>query len=284
MPTQNYKNIIDWALKEDETAHDITTDAIFGKKDLRATGDFYAKQDLILSGLDVTRSVFFKISPQTKLMGFFKNGALVRKGEKIATVKGSLKDLLRGERVALNFLQHLSGVATLTFEFVQKVKGFECKILDTRKTIPGLRSLEKQAVCDGGGHNHRMNLADEYLIKNNHVDACESLTESIERVKKHQKKLLTKKLLVVETRNLGEVKEALGRGVDVILLDNMNPEQIREACALVQKKCLLEVSGGVNLKNVQKYAATGVDRISVGALTHSAPAADIHFTITPVTR
>ncbi|MBI2340466.1 MAG: carboxylating nicotinate-nucleotide diphosphorylase [Deltaproteobacteria bacterium] len=282
-------NLIRKALEEDAAARDITGIAVFGNGGGRARGFLVARQELVISGLDVARDVFLSVSKDTRVVTGYGNGAHVKKGERLAEAAGFVSDLLRAERTALNFLQHLSGIATLTSLFVEKVKPYRCSILDTRKTIPGLRFLEKRAVVDGGGKNHRMNLADQYLIKDNHIDACGGIREAIQRVKFQipNSKSQTGKLIEVEARNLVEVRQALEEGADIILLDNMKLPQIRKAVKLAHNSeirayggtPLLEVSGGVNLKNVRKIAQTGVSRISIGALTHSAPAVDIAFDI-----
>ncbi len=270
------KNLIESALKEDGADCDITSLAIFGKTKTPAIGYLLAKEQMILSGLDVARDVFHAVSRKIKFVSGYANGGLVESGERIAKVEGNISDLLRAERVALNFLQRLSGIATLTHQFVAAIKPYRCKILDTRKTTPGLRLLEKRAVHDGGGVNHRMSLSDQFLIKDNHIAACGGISEAIRKIKSGNR---NEKLIEVEAKNLHEVCEALEEGVDILLLDNMSLSQIRKAVKLVRKRCLLEVSGGVNLKNVRKIAQTGVERISIGALTHSAPAVDISFEI-----
>ncbi len=273
-------NLIKIALKEDAASRDITSRTVFGKGGGVKSGFLIAKEPLILSGLDVARAVFLEVSNKTKFVSGYANGASVKKGERIAKISGLISDLLAAERVALNFLQHLSGIATLTRRFVEKIKPYRSSLLDTRKTTPGLRLLEKRAVVDGGGKNHRMNLAEHYLIKDNHIAACRNMREAIKRVKQICRgKPGVRPLIEVEAHNLREVKVALQERVDIILLDNMSLFQIRKAVALAKGKSVLEVSGGVNLKNVRKIAQIGVSRISIGALTHSAPAVDISFEI-----
>lgn len=197
----------------------------------------------------------------------------VKKGEIIARLEGNARAILSGERVALNFLQRLSGIATLTRRYVKKIAKTKTKIYDTRKTTPGWRLLEKYAVRMGGGVNHRMGLYDRYLIKNNHVDTAGSVSQSIERVLRRRKKIP----LEVEVRNLKELKEALHYPVDLILLDNFSPAQIRQAIRYKKRGVIFEASGGMNLENIKSYAKLGIDYISVGRLTHSACAADIHL-------
>lgn len=275
MSFSSYQKLIDLALKEDSCHTDITTLAVFGKSKMKGMGYLMAKENLVLSGIELAQDVFKAVSTKTTFKSYFQNGDRIKKGKRFAKIEGFVSDLLRAERVALNFLQHLSGIATCTHKFVEKIKPYRCQILDTRKTTPGLRVLEKQAVRDGGGFNHRMSLSDEFLIKDNHIAACGGVKEAIRRVKK----VAGKKIIEVEAKNIREVKEAVEEKADIILLDNMTLFQIRKAVALVKRKCLLEVSGGVNLKNVRQMAQTGVDRISIGALTHSAPAVDISFEI-----
>lgn len=278
--------LIDLALAEDAPETDITSVAVFGKEGPIVTGILLAKENMMLSGLDIACQVFFKVSKKIKVMRLKQDGNPLKKGDIIAKVKGPVSQLLTAERVALNFLQHLSGVATLTNQFVQLARPHKAAILDTRKTIPGLRVLEKKAVRDGRGENHRMTLSDMYLIKDNHVEASGGIHPAIEKAKAHRAKSKNKKTPIeIETRNLKEVSEALEAGVEMILLDNMSLADIKKAVKLVQnvgthgRAPLLEISGGVNLKTVKQLAATGVDRISIGALTHSVKASDISFEI-----
>lgn len=270
------KSLIQAALKEDRVDRDVTSRAIFGKNGGRRVGYLTAKENLVLSGLDVAREVFMTVSKKTRVISGYSNGAQVKKGERLARVEGDIANLLAAERVALNFLQHLSGVATLTRQFVDTIKPRRAAILDTRKTTPGLRVLEKRAVLHGGGKNHRMNLSDQFLIKDNHIEAVGGIAKAIRLVGAGSKPART---IEVEAKNLYEVADALKEGVDIILLDNMKLPQIKKAVKMAKGRCALEVSGGVNLKTVRKIAQTGVSRISIGALTHSAPAVDISFEI-----
>ncbi len=259
---------------------DITTDAVFPRGGDRNEGFFLAKEDLVVSGIDLIKQVFAAVDPSVTFIKKSKDGDFIKKGASIAIARGRIGSLLKAERVALNFLQHLSGVATLTRAYVKAIHPYRTTILDTRKTLPGLRDLEKKAVRDGGGKNHRMSLSDQYLIKDNHVEAAGSVTKAIGAAKLHQKKNGLKRVLIeVETKNLKEVREAVSEGVDIILLDNMTLSQIKKAVVINNGKALLEVSGGVNLRNVKKMASSGVSRISIGRLTHSAPAVDISFEI-----
>jgi len=259
------------ALQEDLGAGDITTRAIV-PSELEASGEFVAKEEMVLAGWPVAVRTFQWLSVNTSSQCFFKEGDTVPKGSILGRMEGPAFSLLSGERVALNFLQRLSGVATLTRKFVSAVSGFKAVILDTRKTTPGLRLVEKYAVRVGGGMNHRWGLADGVLIKENHITVAGSLAEAVSRARVGADHL---KKIEVEVTTLDEVAQALEAGTDVILLDNMAINEIKKAVALVDGKVPLEVSGGVTLENVRELASTGVDYISVGALTHSPKAMDI---------
>ena len=267
--------IIKNTLAEDIGKGDITTGAIIrGNK--RGQAKAIAKDDFIIAGIDVFQKTFLFLDDRIKFKALIADGEKVKKGESIAYVTGPLASILTAERVALNLFQRMCGIATLTGKFVEAVHGTKAKILDTRKTIPGLRLLDKMAVKIGGGFNHRMGLYDGVLIKDNHIAAV----GGIEAAVKAQKKSLTKKLKIeVETKNLMEVEEALNAGVDIIMLDNMPVDEMTKAVALVRGKALLEASGNVSLQNVARIAATGVDFISVGEITHSVKAADIALKI-----
>ncbi len=274
------EQLVKLALKEDAPHGDITSLAIF--KDGGAIKKAYlvAKQDLVLSGLSVADLVFEKTHSKIKINWLQKEGAFLKKGTIFGRLQGPVGALLKAERVALNFLQHLSGIATLTNHYVKAIKPYPAKILDTRKTIPGLRVLEKEAVVHGGGTNHRMNLSVDYLIKDNHIAACGDIRQTIRAIKEHRKKNKVKNFMIeIEVKNLTEFKESLTENPDIILLDNMGLAQIRKAVVINKKRTILEVSGGVNLKTVRKIASTGVARISIGRLTHSAPAVDISLEI-----
>ncbi len=265
--------LIQMALEEDLGSGDLTAAATIPES-ARATGRIRAKQELVLAGVEVSRRVFAAIDPAIQFKVVHDDGSRCRPGTVIAEVAGPARALLAGERTALNFLQRLSGIATLTDLYVREVSGTPAKILDTRKTIPGYRELEKYAVRMGGGTNHRMGLYDHFLIKNNHIAVAGSVTAAIERVQARRRK---EQRIEVETRTLDEVREAIGAGVDTVMLDNMSVEQVRDAVALVAGKAKVEVSGNMRLDTVREYAQLKVDFISVGALTHSAPAADIHL-------
>ena len=264
-------DLISRALEEDNGAGDITTRAVV-PRGLKATGEFVAKEDLVLAGWPMVVRTFQWMSTETTSECFFNEGDNVMHGSMLGKISGPASTLLSGERVALNFLQRMSGIATLTRKFVSAVSEFKTSILDTRKTTPGLRLLEKYAVRMGGGKNHRFGLADGVLIKENHIAAAGSLTEAIRRARSGVDHL---KKIDVEVTNLVELAEALTTGVDVILLDNFKVEEIKKAVAMVGGKVPLEVSGGVKMENVCEIAATGVDYISIGALTHSPKAVDI---------
>jgi len=267
--------IIKNALAEDIGKGDITTAAIIrGNK--RGQAQAIAKDDFIVAGIDVFQETFLFLDDRIKFEALIADGKKVKKGDIIAQITGPLASILQAERVALNLFQRMCGIATLTGKFVEAVSGTKAKILDTRKTIPGLRLLDKMAVKIGGGFNHRMGLYDGVLIKDNHIAAA----GGIEAAVRDQKKSLTKKLKIeVETKNLMEVEEALNSGVDIIMLDNMPVDEMTKAVTLVGARALLEASGNVSLQNVARIAATGVDFISVGEITHSVRAADIALKI-----
>lgn len=267
--------LIEIALQEDIGSGDITTQALLGEDQGVKTGIVLAKQDLVLAGLDVMRRVFLTVDHHLHWEAYGQDGQRILKGTKVAQVSGHHQSLLRAERTALNFVQHLSGVATLTRQYVEKVKNYSVKILDTRKTTPGFRLLEKQAVQAGGGSNHRMGLYDRFLIKDNHL-AGRSITESIRLAKKNNPKNLA---IEIEVENLNQIEEAIAAGADTLLIDNFSPQELAKAVQQVSGRAKTEASGGIHLGNVEDFAKTGVDAISVGALTHSAPAADLSLQI-----
>lgn len=236
-------------------------------------------QDAIIAGLPAAKAVFKQVDSKLEFESCAQDGDPVKPGAIIARLYGDGRSMLKGERVALNFLQHLSGIATATARFVEAVKGTKAMILDTRKTTPGLRVLEKYAVRMGGGRNHRMNLSDGILIKDNHIALTGSLKGAVQRVKK---KAPSGFKVEVEAATLKEVEEALSAEADVILLDNMPISHIKEAVKWIEGRALTEASGGMNLSNVREIASTGVDFISIGALTHSARAVDISMDIVAV--
>ncbi len=252
------------ALEEDIGSGDVTTDTIV-PADASLRGRIIAKQDGVVAGLEVARHVMLALDERVTFAAMVADGSNVTRGTVLAEIEGSARALLTGERTALNFLGRMSGIATLTRRFVDAVKTTKAVILDTRKTAPGLRITDKLAVRLGGGQNHRTGLFDMVLIKDNHIDFAGSITAAVERVRASQTKLE----IEVETRTLDNVREALRLGVKRILLDNMSVEMMREAVVICDGKAKLEASGNVTLENVLEVACTGVDYISVGALTHS---------------
>jgi nicotinate-nucleotide pyrophosphorylase (carboxylating) len=265
------------ALAEDLGSGDLTTRLLFPKA-IKAEAVIRAKQEAVLAGLPIAKAVITKMDPKLKFESLAQDGDRVRSGTVVARIMGDGRPLLKGERVALNFLQRLSGIATLTAQFVETVRGTKATILDTRKTTPGLRELEKYAVRMGGGRNHRMNLSEGILIKDNHIALAGSLNRAVEEARRKAPRGLA---VEVEATNLKEVEDALSAKANRILLDNMTIPQLKEALLLINGRAITEVSGGVHLNNVREIAATGVDFISIGALTHSAPAVDLSMDITP---
>lgn len=270
------------ALKEDIGKGDITS-KLTVPKPAQALALIMAKEDAVIAGLPVAKLVYEIVDPALAFDGLLQDGSRVEYGDILVNIQGSARSILAGERVALNFLQHLSGVATLTAKYVEQVQGTSAKILDTRKTLPGLRFLEKYAVRMGGGTNYRMGLFDLVLIKSNHAELCGGIGNAIRKIKRSNGKG-TK--VVAEVRTLNEATEALFASPDRLLLDNMSLDKIREVVALVETsnrarevKTDLEVSGGVTLDNVRAIAETGVNFVSVGALTHSARAVDLSLTL-----
>lgn len=258
------------ALDEDIFTGDVTTDNIV-PVDARLSGNIVAKQSGVVAGLKVSKMVFQQLSADISLTANVSDGSFVEPGMVLARVSGSARALLTGERTALNLLGRMSGIATLTRQFVDAVAGTKAVILDTRKTAPGLRAVDKLAVKLAGGHNHRTGLFDMVLIKDNHIDFAGSITAAVERVRASGTPLE----IEVEARTLEDLREALNLGVERVLLDNMTIETMREAVAINGGKAKLEASGNITLQNVRAVAETGVDFISVGALTHSAPVFDV---------
>jgi nicotinate-nucleotide pyrophosphorylase (carboxylating) len=265
------RRIVETALYEDIGSGDITTLATVAP-DLVSQAELVAKEDFILAGIDVAAEVFNTVDSSISFEGLIADGQSVQKGDVLAWLKGPAAGLLQGERVALNLLQRMSGIATLTSLFVHEVEATDAVVVDTRKTMPGLRVLDKYSVRAGGGTNHRTSLYDGVLIKENHIAAAGGITVAIERARIRAPHTMK---IEVETTTLAEVSEALQAGADIILLDNMTLDQLREAVQLIDGRAKAEASGGVNLETVKEIAETGVDLISVGALTHSAKAVDI---------
>ena len=269
------ERIIVTAFKEDIGNGDITTNLIVGKNQ-KASAYLLVKEDGIIAGLPVAKKVFQNLDKDIFWKDLVKEGEFVKAGARIAEVKGTLRALLTGERTALNLLQRISGIATITSRFVEIAKITNAKILDTRKTVPGLRLLDKYAVNVGGGTNHRIGLYDMVLIKDNHIKAAGSITEAVTKVKRGLRKKIK---IEVETTNLDEVREAINSSVDIIMFDNMTVKMMNEAVKIINGKIKTEASGNVNLKTLRSIAETGVDYISVGALTHSVKALDINMKI-----
>lgn len=266
------KRLIELALAEDVGDGDITTTSTV-PRDLRGQATIIAKAEGVVAGQFVAEMTFAQVDAQVEYCALLADGSPVTRGTTVALIEGPVASILVGERTALNFLGRLSGIATLTARFVKQVTGSKARILDTRKTTPGLRALEKYAVRCGGGHNHRFGLFDMFLIKENHIRACGSLSEAVRRCVQTRKDRPVK--VEVEATTREEVLEALAAGVDRIMLDNMSLVTISECVQLAAGKVELEVSGNVSLDNVAAIAQTGVDYISVGALTHSAPVLDL---------
>jgi nicotinate-nucleotide pyrophosphorylase (carboxylating) len=266
------RHLIEWSLSEDIGKGDLTSEALI-EQNLLGQGIIVAKEEGVIVGLEIAKTVFHQLDPNLVFESSFKDGNRVMRGEEVATLKGSVRSILSGERTALNFLQRLSGIATLTSKYVEKIKDTQVKILDTRKTTPGLRALEKYAVKMGGGENHRMGLFDMILIKENHIKAVGNISKAIQKAKAKY----PNERIEVETKNLDEVSDAVNSGADWIMLDNLSIEEMGKAVKLIRsskREIKIEASGRIYLNNVREVALTGVNFISVGALTHSAPALD----------
>ncbi len=268
-------------LREDAPHGDVTTEALIAPT-LRAQADLVTRQRLTLAGLTTLHAVYRVLDPAVVVTAAYEDGASVEAGQTFATLRGPARSILTGERVALNFLQHLSGIATLTARFCDAVRPLPVTLLDTRKTIPGLRRLEKWAVSLGGGVNHRLSLSDGLLIKDNHIVLLEARGATLAEACREARERGPRDLPVcVEVSTLEQVEQALDGQADVLLLDNMTPALVRDAVAFVKGRARTEASGGMTLVNVRDYAATGVDAISIGALTHSAPAVDMSLDMRP---
>ena len=269
------RKLIEEALFEDIGPGDITSEAVI-PEEASSTAEIVAKQDLVLAGILIAREVFRKLDPWVQFTPLAHDGNKVQSGSIIAQVQGKTRALLAGERLALNIMQHLSGIATHTAKFVEVLKGFRAEILDTRKTLPGLRALEKYAVRMGGGRNHRFGLYDGILIKDNHIAAAGGIIKAMAGIRKKVHPLLK---IEVEVKTLDEVREAMAAGATMLLLDNMPPALMKQAVNIVGGRVLVEASGNVTLDTVKAIGDTGVDFISSGSLTHSSPAADISMKI-----
>lgn len=269
------EQVIDSALAEDSVWGDVTTEALIPENQ-EGKAYLVAKGEGVLAGIGVATMVFHRVDPALRVNELVADGGRVHPGDRMAAIEGKVASILRAERAALNFLQRLSGIATETAKYVEAVSGTKALITDTRKTAPGLRLLEKYAVRVGGGHNHRQNLGDGVLIKDNHLVALRSrgvgLGEVIKKARQHAPHTLK---IEVEVESVEQAQEALSAGADIIMLDNMNLEEMRQVVELARGRALIEASGGITLDSVHAVAETGVDLISVGALTHSAKALDI---------
>lgn len=273
-------HLIDLALEEDAGLGDVTSRAIFPPKH-RSRAIIDAKQDVVICGLEIAAAVFARVDTALKVKLVVQDGARVKRGAAVLRVEGPTGSLLTAERTALNFLQRLTGIATLASQFADAVKGTGVRVVDTRKTTPGFRALEKYAVRCGGCFNHRSSLGEHVLIKDNHIAAAGSLTKAVELCRAAAPHLAK---IEVEAKTFAEVREACRAGAEVILLDNMSPAQVVEAVKLIAGRAVVEISGGVKLATIRDYALPGVNVISIGALTHSAAAADLSLDLQPARR
>ena len=274
--------LIDLALEEDIGGGDITSESLI-PADLRAKTTLLAKGDGVLAGIDLAKLVFIKVDPELKFKVLLKDGTVLHSGDIIATVTGNARSLLKAERVALNFLQKLSGIATQTAEYVALIGDLPVEILDTRKTTPGMRLLEKYAVSMGGGRNHRFNLSDGMLIKDNHLATLRAHGMTLKEIVAKAKECAPAGIKVeVEVTNLKEVREAVAAKADIIMFDNMSPAKMCAAVKLVPSGIMTEASGNINFQTVRDVAETGVNFISIGALTHSPKALDISLEFEPI--
>lgn len=269
------QHLIEIALKEDIGPGDITTDNLIDPQ-LKGKGVIIAKESLVVAGLNVAKQVFQCLDSEVIFRSEYNDGDVVKNGDTLANVNGRLRALLTGERTALNFLQHLSGISTLVRSYMIELSDKNIRLVDTRKTTPGWRVLEKYAVRVGGAYNHRIGLYDGVLIKDNHIAAFGGIKKAIDHIRTQISHLLK---IEVEVSNLDQVKEALAANADIIMLDNMTIKQIKEATALIDKRAVVELSGGITKGDLKSLADTGVDIISVGALTHSARCVDISMQI-----
>ena len=275
LPQEHIKHLIDLSIAEDIATGDVTTEILI-PSDMTSKAVLLAKADGVLAGVDVACLVFIRLDPSIKINVLINDGSPLKKGDIIAEIQGKTRSIVTGERVALNFLQKLSGIASQTAKFVALTHDLPVSIVDTRKTTPGYRLLEKYAVRMGGGKNHRLNLTDEVLIKDNHLMALRAQGMTLREIVLQAKKKAPEGLKVeVETTNLQEVREAVDAGADIIMFDNMSPAEMKKAVKLLPPSIISEASGGVTLETMRAIAETGVTMISVGALTHSSKALDI---------
>ncbi len=275
LPQFYVDDLIKRAVSEDINYMDVTTDFLIDENQT-TTARFLSKDEGVLAGLEIALRVFTLLDSSVRFTVHKKDGDEVRRGDLIAEISGPTRALLKGERTALNLVQHMSGIATATRKCVERVEGTKATIADTRKTLPGLRPLQKYAVLCGGGRNHRYNLSDAAMLKDNHIDAYGSLTKAVEALRAKAGHMLK---IEVETRSLEELDEALAVGADVIMLDNMDYDTMKEAVRRTNGRALLEASGNVTLENIRQVAECGVDLISLGALTHSVTCFDISMKI-----
>jgi nicotinate-nucleotide pyrophosphorylase (carboxylating) len=283
LPEDQIRSIIDLALAEDRVSEDVTSDTLI-PAELQGKASIMAKAEGIVAGGEVAMMVFVRVDPSLQVEVLIEDGTKVKPGDIIATVSGTVTSILKAERVVLNFLQRLSGIASLTTRYVAEIQGLNVTILDTRKTTPGLRLLEKYAVRMGGGKNHRMHLGDGILIKDNHLAALRALGTSLKEIVARAKENAPKGLKVeVEVNTIQEALDAAEAGADIIMPDNMSPEEMRQVVESMPSGVETEASGGVTLENIRAVAETGVDFISVGALTHSYQALDISLELEPQT-
>ena len=269
------EQLIEIALQEDIGSGDITTDNLV-KPDIKGHGKIIAKEQLVIAGLDIACRVFERLDPQIVYKPLFTDGDRVENGEVVVEVEGKLRGLLVGERTALNFLQRLSGIATYVRSYVDMLGDRDVRLVDTRKTVPGWRVLEKYAVRVGGAYNHRMGLYDGVLIKDNHISVCGGINKAVNNIRNSVSHFMK---IEVEVSDLDGVREAIDSGVDIIMLDNMDIKQIKEAVEFINGKALVEVSGGITIDNLNHLANSGVDIISSGALTHHAQSVDLSMRI-----
>ena len=269
--TLNVDHLIKEALQEDISSEDVTTNAVM-KEAVTGEVQLICKQDGVVAGLDVFRRVFEILDENVKIDFYCKDGDEVKKGELMGVVTGDIRALLSGERVALNYLQRMSGIATYTHSVAMLLEGTKTKLLDTRKTTPNMRIFEKYAVRVGGGYNHRYNLSDGVLLKDNHIGAAGSVAKAVEMAKEYAQFV---RKIEVEVENVDMVREAVDAGADIIMLDNMSPEDMKEAIRIIDGRAETECSGNVTKENIDRLTSLGVDYISSGALTHSAPVLDI---------
>ncbi|MEW5909733.1 MAG: carboxylating nicotinate-nucleotide diphosphorylase [Thermodesulfobacteriota bacterium] len=272
------RRLIELALEEDIGSGDITTDLLISPEK-KGKGILFAKESVVVAGIDLVGEVFGCLDPEVRIQPKCCDGDTVCAGNRILEADGRMRSLLTGERTALNFLQRLSGIATWVRSHEELIRGHSIRLVDTRKTTPGWRALEKYAVRIGGGYNHRMGLYDGILIKDNHIQAFGSISGAIEQVRRGASHLMK---IEVEVSDINQVKEALSAGAEIIMLDNMDMEMIKRAVALINGKAMVEVSGRVLKKDLHQLADAGIDVVSMGALTHSAPSVDLSMEIQPV--